>query len=161
MPALELSLKERSALRARAHALKPTVMVAGAGLTPAVLHEVDISLKAHELIKVRANTEEREQRDAWHKQLCEELNAAPIQHLGKILVLFRPKPEVEPVSKAKAKPRTTSKTRAVTPGKSKAKPTETGKNGKARFGANKPKPAVRNRGVGADTMKKRGSAPSK
>ena len=159
MPTLQLSPNERSALRARAHALKPVVIVAGAGLTIAVVREVDLSLKAHELIKVRANSEERELREAWLNQLCEELNAAPIQHLGKILVLFRPKPEVESAAKPKPKPRTASKSRSAAPGKLKV--SETGKAGKARFGTNKPKPAVRNRGVGADTMKKRGSAPSK
>ncbi len=95
---LTLTVLQRQNLKARAHALNPTVMIGNAGLTPAVLDEIARTLKSHELIKVRA-TGEREERDAMMLQICETLNAAPVQHIGKILVIYRPleeQPEKKP-----------------------------------------------------------------
>jgi RNA-binding protein len=91
---LKLTPAERSALRADAHALSPVVMIGDAGLTPAVLKEIDASLDAHGLIKVRVFGDDREQRIAIYETVCEKLDAAPIQHIGKLLVLFRPKKDV-------------------------------------------------------------------
>jgi RNA-binding protein len=93
MPAIQLSVAERKAHRAEAHHLDPVVMIGNDGLTPAVKKETDAALSAHGLIKVRVLGDDREQRDAIFEQLCEELNAAPIQHIGKLLVLWRPKPQ--------------------------------------------------------------------
>ncbi len=93
MPAIELNTAERRALRADAHHLDPVVMIGGDGLTPAVLKETDAALKAHGLIKVRVLGDDRAAREAILAQICEELNAAPIQHIGKLLVVWRPIPE--------------------------------------------------------------------
>ena len=93
MPAIELSIAERKAHRAEAHHLDPVVMIGGDGLTPAVVKETDAALKSHGLIKVRVLGDDREQREQIYQQLCDELNAAPIQHIGKLLVLWRPKPK--------------------------------------------------------------------
>jgi len=93
MPAIELNTAERRALRADAHHLDPVVMIGGDGLTPAVAKEADAALKAHGLIKVRVLGDDRAAREAIFAQLCDELNAAPIQHIGKLLVLWRPIPE--------------------------------------------------------------------
>jgi RNA-binding protein len=97
MPAIELNTAERRALRADAHHLAPVVMIGGDGLTPAVSKETDSALKAHGLIKVRVLGDDRAAREAIFAQLCDELNAAPIQHIGKLLVLWRPIPEKEVV----------------------------------------------------------------
>ncbi|MBK0393603.1 YhbY family RNA-binding protein [Ramlibacter algicola] len=93
MPALELSIAERKAHRAEAHHLDPVVMVGNEGLTPSVVKETEAALNAHGLIKVRVLGDDREAREAVYQQLCDQLNAAPIQHIGKLLVLWRPKPE--------------------------------------------------------------------
>lgn len=93
MPAIQLSVAERKAHRAEAHHLDPVVMIGADGLTPAVKKETDAALNAHGLIKVRVLGDDREQREAIYQQLAEELNAAPIQHIGKLLVLWRPKPK--------------------------------------------------------------------
>lgn len=93
MPAIQLSVAERKAHRAEAHHLDPVVMIGNDGLTPAVKKEIDASLKAHGLIKVRVQGDDREAREAMYLQVCDELGAAPIQHIGKLLVLWRPKPE--------------------------------------------------------------------
>ena len=92
MPALELSIAQRKVHRAEAHHLDPVVMIGNDGLTPAVLRETDAALKAHGLIKVRVLGDDRAQRDVIYQTLCDELNAAPIQHIGKLLVLWRPQP---------------------------------------------------------------------
>lgn len=93
MPAIELNTAERRALRADAHHLDPVVMVGGDGLTPAVLKETDAALKAHGLIKVRVLGDDRAVREEILAQICDQLNAAPIQHIGKLLVIWRPIPE--------------------------------------------------------------------
>ncbi len=93
MPAIELTTAERRALRADAHHLDPVVMIGGDGLTPAVVKETDSALKAHGLIKVRVLGDDRATREEIFAQLCDQLNAAPIQHIGKLLVIWRPVPE--------------------------------------------------------------------
>ena len=90
---LKLTPAERSALRAEAHALSPVVMIGDAGLTAAVLKEIDGAFDAHGLIKVRVFGDDREARIAIYETICDKLDAAPVQHIGKLLVLFRPKKE--------------------------------------------------------------------
>ena len=70
-------------------------MVGSDGLTPAVKKEADAALKAHGLIKIRVFSDDRPAREAMLQSLAEELSAAPIQHIGKLLVLWRPIPEKE------------------------------------------------------------------
>ena len=93
MPALELTIQERKAHRADAHHLDPVVIIGNDGLTPGVQKEIDAGLNAHGLIKVRVFGDDRTAREAMYQQLCDELGAAPIQHIGKLLVLWRPKAE--------------------------------------------------------------------
>ena len=91
----QLTSAERRALRARAHHLKPVVTIGNAGLTPDVTREIDANLRSHELIKIRVLGDERETRDALMTSICEATNAQPVQQLGKILVVYRPKPPEE------------------------------------------------------------------
>lgn len=95
MTALQLNSTVRSDLRSQAHALNPTVMIGAEGLTPAVIKEANAALNAHNLIKVRVLGDDREARIAIYETLCDKLNAAPIQHIGKLLVLFRPPQKLE------------------------------------------------------------------
>ncbi|SPB18749.1 RNA-binding protein [Caballeronia novacaledonica] len=90
MPALKLSPAERADLRSQAHALKPVVLVGAEGLTDAVLKEISVHLEAHQLIKIRVFGDEREARIEIYDEICDRLNAAPIQHIGKLLVIWRP-----------------------------------------------------------------------
>lgn len=92
MPAIQLSVAERKAHRAEAHHLDPVVMIGNDGLTPSVKKEVDAALKAHGLIKIRVLGDDRATREAIYGQLADELGAAQIQHIGKLLVLWRPIP---------------------------------------------------------------------
>jgi putative YhbY family RNA-binding protein len=90
---IKLTPAERSALRAEAHGLNPVVMIGEAGLTESVVKEISASLDAHGLIKVRVFGDDREARVAMYEQICADLDAAPVQHIGKLLVLYRPKKE--------------------------------------------------------------------
>jgi len=90
---LKLTPAERSTLRAEAHALSPVVIIGEAGLTPGVLKEIDASLNSHGLIKVRVFGDDREARVTIYDTICEKLDAAPVQHIGKLLVVYRPKKE--------------------------------------------------------------------
>ncbi len=92
MPAIELTPAQRKEHRAGAHHLDPVVMIGGEGLTPAVKKEVDGALNAHGLIKVRVFSDDRAAREAMLAELADTLSAAPIQHIGKLLVLWRPQP---------------------------------------------------------------------
>jgi RNA-binding protein len=87
---LQLTPEQRKFLKALGHRLKPVVMVGSAGLTEAVIQEADRAIKAHELIKVRVLGDDRDARETWFAELCEALNAAPVQHIGKLLLLYRP-----------------------------------------------------------------------
>jgi len=90
MASLVLTPAQRKQKRAEAHHLEPVVMVGNDGLTAAVVKEADGALKAHGLIKVRMLSDSREQRGAALQQLAEQLGAAAVQHIGKLLVLWRP-----------------------------------------------------------------------
>ena len=92
---IKLTPVERSALRAEAHGLKPIVLIGEAGLTANVIKEISLGLDAHGLIKVRVFGDDREARIAMYETICEQLKAAPVQHIGKLLVLYRPKVETE------------------------------------------------------------------
>src|SRR6187551_273187 len=89
----ERSLLPRPDLKARAHALKPVVWIGSAGLSENVMHELDQGLKSHELIKVKVANDERHTRTAFLNEICNRLGARPVQHIGKILVIYRPQPE--------------------------------------------------------------------
>ena len=90
---LKLSPVERAALRADAHALDPVVMIGEAGLTPGVVKEIDASLNSHGLIKIRVFGDDREARIAMYNTICEQTGAVPVQHIGKLLVIYRTKAE--------------------------------------------------------------------
>jgi len=104
MPHIQLTPAQRKVHRADAHHLDPVVLIGGDGLTDAVKKEVDAALNAHGLIKVRVFNDEREVREGYLQTLADELNAAPIQHIGKLLVLWRPIPEKEKAADEDRKP---------------------------------------------------------
>jgi len=105
---LTLSVSQRRDLKARAHPLNPTVMIGSAGLTPTVLEEISRTLKSHELIKIRVMSDDREARAAMLQEICTQLNAGAVQHIGKILVVYQPQgiPLVSLPKRKKGKPLT-------------------------------------------------------
>ena len=95
MALIQLTPAERKEKRGDAHHIDPTVMIGADGLTPAVLKEAEVALKSHGLIKVRVFSDDRAAREAMLTEMADKLDAAPIQHIGKLLVLWRPLEEVE------------------------------------------------------------------
>jgi len=95
MSAIQLTPAQRKVHRAEAHHLDPVVMIGNDGLTPAVLKEAEMALNAHGLIKIRVLGDDRQAREAMFIALADQLNAAPIQHIGKLFVLWRPRAEKE------------------------------------------------------------------
>ena len=93
MAALLLTPAQRKQKRAEAHHLHPVVAIGHDGATAAVRREIDAALDAHGLIKLRVFSDDRAAREALLADLSEALGAAPIQHIGKLLVLWRPKPQ--------------------------------------------------------------------
>jgi RNA-binding protein len=95
MAQIHLTPAQRKEHRAEAHHLNAVVMIGSDGLTDAVKKETDAALNAHGLIKIRVLSDDRTSREAMFHTLAEDLSAAPIQHIGKLLVLWRPMPPKE------------------------------------------------------------------
>ena len=91
--AIVLTARQRQQLKARAHALEPIVHVGTSGLSDGLVAEVDRALAAHELIKVRVGGDDRAAREALCDALATRTGAAPVQQVGKVLVLWRPRPD--------------------------------------------------------------------
>ena len=90
MALIELTPAERKEKRGDAHHLDPVVMIGAEGLTTAVLKEAEAAIRSHGLIKVRVFSDDRATREAMLLEMADKLNAAPVQHIGKLLVLWRP-----------------------------------------------------------------------
>jgi RNA-binding protein len=100
-----LSPAERKVLRARAHHLQPVVMLGDAGLTEPVLREIEANLRSHELIKIRVLGDGRATRKDLIGAICEATGAQPVQHIGKMLVVYRARPPEEDTPVKRARPR--------------------------------------------------------
>lgn len=99
----DLSALEKKALKARAHNLNPILQLGEKGLTDAVIAEIDRALAAHELIKVRAAPLNRAEREVALASICERTNSHPVQHIGKMLIVYRRKPQAEPPKASRAR----------------------------------------------------------
>jgi len=137
MAEIELTPKLRQQLKGAAHRLDPVVLLGASGLTDAVVKEIDRALTAHELIKVRVPGDDRAQREDIFRALAERLGAARVQSIGKLLVLFRPKPVEAQAAETAARTRRplAGKAPPVTPVRTKADRRE--------IRATAPKPAPR------------------
>jgi putative YhbY family RNA-binding protein len=105
-----LSATEKKALKARAHSLNPILQLGEKGLSDAVIAEIERAIGAHELIKIRAAPLNRDEREVALASICERTNAHAIQHIGKMLVVYRKKPEEpkKPTRTLRPKSRTSS-----------------------------------------------------
>lgn len=127
MPEITLSAKDRQALKARAHGLKPVVLLGAAGLTDAVASEIDRALLAHELVKVKVPGDDRGERQALFAAIADRLSAAPVQMIGKLLVFYRPAPEEAPAAYAppQRSPKAPARSIAAAPQRASARSTPT------------------------------------
>lgn len=90
---LTLTSKHRRELKALAHNINPVVIIGKTGLSDSINSELERGLSSHELIKVKIQIDDRETRKELFETICQQLDAAPVQQIGKILVIYRPKPE--------------------------------------------------------------------
>lgn len=90
---LTITVTHRRELKAQAHALNPVVMIGKSGLSANVIGEIERALSSHELIKIKVQMDDRAARNTLLEEICRLTNAAPVQHVGKIFVIYRPKPE--------------------------------------------------------------------
>ena len=90
---ISLTARERAHLKGRAHALEPRVQIGHGGLTDKVVAEIDRALTAHELIKVKILDGDRDAREVMGDAICERTGAAAVQRVGKVMVIWRPKPD--------------------------------------------------------------------
>jgi len=97
-----LSGAERKALKAQAHTLVPVATIGTAGPTANVIAEIDRCLARHELIKIRASSDERTERDSWMAEVCHKTGAQAVQSIGKILVIYRKNPPEAPAPAARS-----------------------------------------------------------
>jgi RNA-binding protein len=108
---VELTAKQKQHLRALAHPLKPLVQIGAKGIQDSLVQQINEQLVAHELIKVRFNTESSvEPADAVVADLVTRTRSQLVQSSGRILVLYRRHPEKPKIElpKAKAAPRSPS-----------------------------------------------------
>jgi RNA-binding protein len=103
MAELMLSRDERLRLKSESHHLEAVVLVGANGLSEAVMNEIDRALAAHELIKVRTPVSAREERERMFAHVANQLGAARVQLIGRLMVLFRPAPE-EPSEPSAGRP---------------------------------------------------------
>lgn len=87
---ISLTPGQRRFLRGKAHGLQPVIMIGDAGLSEAVLKEAASTLARHELVKIKVHSDGREQREHLLAELCTQLEAAPVQHIGKTLIIYKP-----------------------------------------------------------------------
>jgi len=84
----------RQELKAKAHHLKPVVLLGSKGLTPAVVEETNLALQIHELIKVKINGAEKADRQLIAAELCLQLQAEMVQLIGNTVILYRKNPDL-------------------------------------------------------------------
>jgi RNA-binding protein len=86
---MELTSDQRRHLKSLAHHIDPVVMIGNNGLVDAVIREIAVNLDAHELIKIRVLGDDRALREEYLQKICSELGAVAVQHIGKLLVIYR------------------------------------------------------------------------
>ncbi|MCZ8131621.1 MAG: YhbY family RNA-binding protein [Steroidobacteraceae bacterium] len=91
---MQLTEKQKKHLRKLGHPLNPVVMLGNAGLTDAVVAELDRALTDHELVKVRARVGERDARDEALGTLATRTGSQLVQRIGNVGLFFRPRPKV-------------------------------------------------------------------
>lgn len=85
---------DKKRFKSQAHSLKPVIMIGNAGLTSAVLAEIERALDFHELIKIRIRAE-RNEREQISTQICLDTQAELLQKIGQISVIYRKNPALK------------------------------------------------------------------
>jgi len=86
---MTLTEQQKREFRTRGHALKPVVTIGHAGLTAAVIRELDLSLEHHELMKIRLSGAGRDERGKLITAVCDACGAEAVQAIGNIALVYR------------------------------------------------------------------------
>ncbi len=84
-----LNVKQKQYLKGVAHDLEPVVRIGDKGLTLSVIKEIEVNLTAHELIKIKVFGDERDARISMIDEICQKTSSELVQHIGKLLVIYR------------------------------------------------------------------------
>ena len=90
---MAFTAKQRQFLKGLAHSLAPVVRVGKGGVSDAVVEETKKSLAAHELIKVRFEVDDGEERRTLADKLAGAADAQVAGNVGKIAILYRARDE--------------------------------------------------------------------
>ena len=101
---MTLPENQKRNLRQRGHALKPIVMIGNAGLSEAVVREIDLSLEHHELMKVRLGGADREAKRRLIASICESCHAELVQSIGHIALIYRKQAKPRPGDRSRRGP---------------------------------------------------------
>ncbi|MEM9463121.1 MAG: ribosome assembly RNA-binding protein YhbY [Myxococcota bacterium] len=101
MAAPTISTRARSHLRSLAHSLRPVVQVGAEGLSESLVQATDQALGEHELIKVKLGQGFAGERKQAARELAEATRADLTQVIGRVIVLYRPRPADDPRNKDK------------------------------------------------------------
>jgi len=93
---MPLPENQKRDLRQRGHTLKPVVIIGNAGLSEAVLREIDLSLEHHELMKVRLGGADHEAKRRLIASICESCRAELVQSIGHIALIYRKQANARP-----------------------------------------------------------------
>ena len=84
-----LNSKQISYLKGLSHPLNPVVHIGHKGLTDSVVNEIEVSLKAHELIKIKLQEKDKSKRKLLLDEICKKINAQAINLIGLQIVIFK------------------------------------------------------------------------
>ena len=90
---MSLTEKMKHGLRGRGHTLKPVVSIGNAGLSKAVLREIELSLEHHELMKIKIGGADRDERKQIITRICDKFDTELVQAIGHIALIYRKLPE--------------------------------------------------------------------
>ncbi len=86
---MELTGRQKRYLRSLAHHRQVVVSIGQAGLTHAVLMELENALSHHELIKIKLSDEDKSSRNKTVHDICQQTQAVKIQQIGKTFSIYR------------------------------------------------------------------------
>lgn len=90
----ELTSSKKKKLRSLGHHLEPVVYVGKEGLSQPLQQSLEAALKARELVKIKLGQNCPLERKTAGEELSELCRAALVQVIGKIVLLYRPNPDL-------------------------------------------------------------------
>lgn len=101
MPSPIVSSRARAHLRSLAHPLRPVVQIGSDGITEGVIKAATEALAEHELIKVKVQQSFEGERKEVARELAEATESDLTQVIGRVIVLYRPRPKHDHRNKEK------------------------------------------------------------